>query len=80
MCPVFGATLPLTLQQAYLLLVDPIALNGIPYFKLVMFAIVSVLASCLWGMWYCCSWKKKQQQQPQSLQTALLDNASINNA
>jgi membrane protein implicated in regulation of membrane protease activity len=69
------------LLQGYLLLVDPKALNGIPYFKLVMFSIVTLTASCLWLLWYCCSGKKQQQrrqQQQQSLQTALLGNASIN--
>jgi membrane protein implicated in regulation of membrane protease activity len=73
------------LLQGYLLLVDPKALNGIPYFKLVMFSIVTLTASCLWLLWYCCSGREQQQQQQrqrqqqqQSLQTALLDNASIN--
>jgi hypothetical protein len=67
------------LLQGYLLLVDPKALNGIPYFKLVMFSIVTLMASCLWVLWYCCSWKQQQRQQrQQSLQTALLGNASIN--
>jgi preprotein translocase subunit YajC len=45
-----------------------------------MFSIVSLLASCLWVLWYCCSWKQQRRrlQQQQSLHTALLGNASIN--
>ncbi len=68
-CDVLRVTSPSI--QAYLVLLDPQPFSGIPYFKLVMFSSVLVVAVALLALYERFE-KHLQQQQHYSLKDPLL--------